>query len=109
MSDSDSVSINRMNFEDQVLHSAVPVLLDFWADWCTPCKALSPILDDLGAAYAGRIKIGKVNIVEEEALAERHGIVSIPTLILYKNGVMADMKIGAAPRHDLETMIKKYI
>ncbi|MDR0585273.1 MAG: thioredoxin [Treponema sp.] len=106
---SSGITITGGNFESEVLKSPVPVLIDFWASWCGPCKMIGPLIDQLAEEYAGRIKVGKVNVDEENELAERHGIVSIPTLILYKDGSVAGQKIGAAPRHDIEALFKNLI
>ena len=100
------ITITAGNFEQEVLQSPVPVLIDFWAAWCGPCRMIGPIIDQLAGEYAGRIKIGKVNVDEENELAERHGIVSIPTLVLYKDGAIAGQKNGAAPKHDIESMFR---
>jgi thioredoxin 1 len=106
---SSGITITGDNFESEVLQSPIPVLLDFWASWCGPCKMISPLIDQLAGEYDGRIKVGKVNVDEENALAGQHGIVSIPTLILYKDGKVAGQKIGAVPRHDIETLFKSLV
>jgi len=97
------------NFEQEVLNSPIPVLVDFWAPWCGPCKMIGPIIDQLADEYEGRVKFGKINIDEEGDLAGQHGIVSIPTLILYKDGVIEEQKNGAAPKRDIEAMFVSYI
>lgn len=106
---SNGIIITSENFSSEVLQSPIPVLIDFWAEWCNPCKMISPIIDQLADEYAGKIKVGKVNVDEENALAEQHGIVSIPTLILYKDGTAAGQKIGAAPKHDIEALFKDLV
>ena len=103
------ITITKDNFESEVLQSPVPVLLDFWAAWCGPCKMISPMLDEVAGEYQGKIKVGKVNVDEEAALADQHGITSIPTLILYKGGELAVQKTGAAPKHDIISLFKDFI
>lgn len=103
---SNKITITESNFEAEVIQSPVPVLLDFWADWCGPCRMIAPFLEELAGEYAGRVKIGTVNVDEETALAGQHGIVSIPTLVLYKDGKQAEKKSGAAPKHEIEAIFK---
>jgi thioredoxin 1 len=106
---SNGVQITAANFEGEVLQSPLPVLVDFWAAWCTPCKMISPLLDQLGENYAGRLKIGKVNVDEENDLAGRHNIVSIPTLVVYKGGQIVRQQVGALPKHELENLVKDLV
>ena len=106
---SSGITITGSNFEAEVLQSPVPVLIDFWASWCGPCKMIGPLMDQLAEEYSGKLKVGKVNVDEETALAERHGIVSIPTMILYKDGSPVGQKVGAVPKGDIESLFKDYI
>jgi thioredoxin 1 len=104
-----NIQITAANFEGEVVQSPIPVLVDFWASWCTPCKMIAPLLDQLGEIHAGRLKIGKVNVDEENDLAVRHNIVSIPTLVVYKDGQILRQKVGALPKHELENMVKDLV
>ncbi|MGH7967912.1 MAG: thioredoxin [Limisphaerales bacterium] len=102
MAASNIVALTQENFAKEVLESAQPILVDFWAEWCGPCKMLAPILDELAQEYNGRIRIGKVNIDESQQLAAEYGIHSIPTLLLFRNGQVADQIVGARSKRDLK-------
>ena len=104
-----SIQVTTANFQDEVLESPIPVLLDFWAPWCGPCRMIAPVIDQIASEYAGQIKVGKINIDDNGSLAEQHGIVSIPTLIVYNNGEITSQKNGAASKYDIEAMFKKII
>ncbi|MDR2617481.1 MAG: thioredoxin [Treponema sp.] len=103
------VEITSANFESEVLKSPVPVLLDFWASWCGPCRMIAPSIDQLAQEYAGRVKVGKVNVDEEGDLAAKHGIVSIPTLVVYQQGEIVNQKTGAAPKPEIENLFKNLV
>jgi thioredoxin 1 len=92
------VHVDTDTFGDEVLAAGLPVLVDFWAPWCGPCLAVSPVLDDLATELAGRLRIAKVNIDEDEELAFRFQVSSIPTFILFKDGQVADRMLGAMPK-----------
>jgi len=104
-----SIEITTANFQDEVVQSPLPVLLDFWAPWCGPCRMIGPVIDQIAQDYSGQLKVGKINIDDNSALAEQHGIVSIPTLIVYKNGEITNQKNGAASKYDIEAMFKNLI
>ena len=103
------VKLTASNFDGEVLKSNVPVLVDFWATWCGPCRMVAPISEELANAYDGKIKVGKVNVDEEGSLAAQYGIVSIPTIIIFVNGKPVDKLIGAHSMDDFEDMIEKYL
>jgi len=98
------VTITGSNFENEVKNSPVPVLIDFWASWCGPCRMIAPFIDQLADEYDGRVKIGKVNVDEEQDLATLHGIVSIPTMVVYQNGNLINQKNGALPKNEIEKL-----
>lgn len=103
------VEITTDNFEQEVLQSDVPVLVDFWADWCMPCKMIAPVLDQMAEEYDGKLKIGKLDVDSQADLAARYNVVSIPTLLLFKDGEVADQQIGAAPRDRLEKLVQPHM
>ena len=105
MSAPNIVTLTESNFEGEVLKSPAPALVDFWAEWCGPCKMLGPILDELAAEYDGKVKIGKVNIDEAQALAGRFGITSIPTLLFFKGGEVVDQVVGLRSKKDFKVKL----
>lgn len=98
------ITITRMNFEDEVLRSDKPVLVDFWASWCGPCKMLAPVLSEFAAKHP-EIKVGKVNVDEQQELAVKFSVMSIPTVILFKDGQAANQQIGFTDLAGLERML----
>ena len=94
------ISLTQENFAQEVLQSSKPVLVDFWAEWCGPCKMIAPLLDELATEYDGQVKIGKINTDEQQQLASEYGIRSIPTLLFFKNGQVVNQMVGARPKRD---------
>lgn len=95
------------NFEEEVLKSPVPVLIDFWAAWCVPCKMIAPTLEELGREYDGKVKIGKVNVDENRNTANTYGIRGIPSLLLFKNGEVKEQMVGVHSKQEIDNMISK--
>ena len=100
------IQLNEQNFEQEVLRADMPVLVDFWASWCGPCRMLAPVIAEIAEEYAGKVKVGKVNVDEQPNLANRYGIASIPTVMLFKNGEVVSTSLGYRPKNELETMLK---
>lgn len=101
-----TVKITTTNFEQEVLQSQIPVLLDFWADWCGPCRMAAPIINEIASETAGKVKVGKVNVDTDIELAQRYRIASIPTFLVFKNGELAEKAIGLQSKEDLMNLLK---
>ncbi|NLC69861.1 MAG: thioredoxin TrxA [Desulfuromonadaceae bacterium] len=107
MASENVLQLSDGNFESEVLKSSVPVLVDFWASWCGPCKAIAPMIDEIAAEYQGKIKVGKVNVDDNQATPSTYGVRGIPTLILFKDGEIVDQVVGAVPKNQLKNLIDK--
>jgi len=105
----DEVTVTKSNFDAEVMKSAVPVVADFWAEWCGPCKMIAPVLKDLARDYKDKIKIAKIDVDAEGELAQQFNIVSIPTILVFSKGQVVKQQIGAVPRPALEKLIKDVI
>jgi thioredoxin 1 len=104
-----TVKVTDASFEQDVLKSAEPVVVDFWAEWCGPCRMIGPALEEIAAEMKGKVKIAKVNVDENPGIAGQLGIRSIPTLMLYKDGRLAGQKVGAAPKGELSRWIQSSV
>jgi thioredoxin 1 len=103
------IELNESNFEQEVLKANTPVLVDFWAVWCGPCKMIAPIVDELAIEYDGKLKIGKVDVDNNQQIAMQYGIRSIPTLLVFKSGKVVEQIIGAAPKKSLIEKLSKHL
>ncbi|MGI5966524.1 MULTISPECIES: thioredoxin [Anaerotruncus] len=99
-------SITKENFNQEVLNASEPVLLDFWAPWCGPCRMFSPVIDEIAEEHSGEVKVGKINIDEQPELAEQFGVMSIPTLVLVKDGKPVSTSVGVKPKFMVAKMLK---
>jgi thioredoxin 1 len=104
---SDLLQVTDASFEEEILKSGVPALVDFWAPWCGPCRMIGPIVEDLAKEFEGRIKVAKMNVDENQSTPTKYGIRGIPTVILFKNGEVAEQIVGAVPKARLASMVEK--
>jgi thioredoxin 1 len=103
------INVNKTSFDNEVIKSDKVVITDFWAPWCVPCKMVAPVLDELAGDYPDKLKIAKINVDEEGELAAEYNIVSIPALLIFKDGKIVDQQVGAVPKNILESKIKQFI
>jgi thioredoxin 1 len=103
------LTLNDDNFDDQVARADGPILVDFWATWCGPCKVIAPRLEEIAGELAGQARVAKVNVDENGDLANRFGIRSIPTLIVFKDGKVVDQMVGAAPKEQIRRMLQRHV
>ena len=99
------ITITASNFEDEVLKSEIPVLLDFWASWCGPCRMLAPVIAEIAEEQAGKVKVGKINVDEEPVLANAFKVSSIPTVVVMKDGKVTNVSVGFRPKADIEALL----
>ena len=102
-----TVKVTDANFEEEVARSSVPVLVDFWAEWCGPCRLMSPILEEVAPLYEGRLKVGKLNVDENQEAPTRFGVMNIPTLVVFKNGREVERIVGALGKSDLQKKLDR--
>ena len=109
MANPNIVTVNESNFQSEVISATQPVLLDFWAEWCGPCRLIAPMLDEIAKEKAGVVKVGKVNVDESQSLSAQFGIRAIPTLLLFKNGAVVEQVVGVASKADLSAKIDAHV
>ena len=103
------LTLTKASFDSEIKKDGTPILVDFWAEWCGPCRMVTPVLEQLATEYAGRVRIGKVNVDEESSLAEKFGVQSIPTLLLFKGGRVVEQQVGAVPHDILARLFDKHL
>ena len=109
MANAKIAQLSESTFDSEVSKSTIPVLVDFWAEWCGPCKMIAPLLDELADEYEGKVKIGKVNVDHSQALAGKYGIRAIPTLLLFKDGQVKEQIVGMTSKKDLQKKIAAHV
>ena len=109
MAGANTLEFSDASFDQDVLNSEVPVLVDFWAEWCGPCRQMTSTIDALATDYAGKVKIGKLNVDYNNGTAARYNIRGIPTLLLFKGGRVVEQKVGAAPKSELQKMLDSHV
>jgi len=103
------LTLNEDNFDEEIKRNPGPILVDFWTAWCKPCKAIAPTLEEIAEEMLGRACVGKVNVDDNGDLANRFGIRSIPTLVVFKEGKVVDQMIGAAPKHQIQRLLERHL
>ncbi len=103
------IKVDDANFKKEVLESNIPVLVDFWAEWCGPCKMVAPVIEEIAKEYQGKLKVCKLDVDEGQTTASEYGIMSIPTLAIFKKGKIVETIVGALPKEELEPKIKPHI
>lgn len=109
MAGSDTLTFNDATFDKDVLNSDVPVLVDFWAEWCGPCRMMGPTVDQVATEYNGKIKVGKLDVDANQQTASRYGIRGIPTVLLFKGGQIIEQKVGAIGKPEFQKMLDKHL
>jgi len=103
------IILNESNWEEEVIKSNIPVMIDFWAAWCAPCLIISPVVEEISNEYGDKIKVGKLNVDENPSIAGRYSIMGIPTILFFKDGNIVDQVVGAVPKRILEEKVKKIL
>lgn len=106
---SKTIVLNDDNFESEVLNSEIPVLVDFWAEWCGPCRALAPVIEEIAEDYSGELKVGKLNVDENPGASSAYDVRSIPTLIVFKDGAVLDRIVGALPKNHITDLVDSVV
>jgi thioredoxin 1 len=109
MAGNDTLTFTDSTFDTDVINSEVPVLVDFWAEWCGPCRMMGPTVDQVATEYSGKVKVGKLDVDSNQQTAARYGIRGIPTLLLFKEGKIVEQKVGAIAKPEFQKMLEKYL
>ena len=109
MAGDNTLTFTDKSFDTDVLNAEVPVLVDFWAEWCGPCRMMGPTVDQVATDYAGKVKVGKLDVDSNQQTASRYGIRGIPTILLFKGGQIVDQKVGAIGKNDFQKMLDKHV